>query len=680
MGESNSHYVAKFEQFFNSYYKQKIERLAEVYPEQQSLLIDYPTLERYEPEVADELREKPYVILESAEEALKSLGLVNSAGVEITPRTRIVNMPQDANVPVKHITSHVINKFIGVEGVATKVTDVKPRLITAVFQCTRCDRIYTLHQNEQTGRLNEPKTCTCENKTFNLLEDHSTFIDTQKIEVQEPLEQLRGGEQAKMLTCWLEADLTNKITPGDKLLLTGTVRLQNPKFKGSIYEKYLDTNSVTKLEREFEEIELTKEEQEKIIELSKDPDLYKKIVASIAPSIYGHSEIKEAIALQLFGGTPGKITPDGMKIRPDMHLLLIGDPGVAKSRLLQYVTQLAPKGIYVSGKSSSAAGLTASAEKDDFGEGGWVLKAGALVLSAGGQCSIDEFDKMGEEDRSSMHEAMETQQIHVAKAGIVATFKANTAILAAANPKYGRFDPYGLPAEQFNITPTILSRFDLIFTVRDVLDSNRDRELAEKILTTHQKAAMHQQELDLQGIIDTDFLRRYIGYARKEIRPILGDKAKKKMLEFYVNLRKLGEKQNSIPITARQLEGVIRLAEASAKGRLSKTVDVEDADRAIKLTNYYMKEVGVDPDTGQLDVDIVFLGTSKSRVDRTKNILRIIKKLSQEFDEVKTEMIIEEAKTEGLKEEDIENVLSELRKNGEVYMPRHGVYKPAEQR
>jgi len=355
--------------------------------------------------------------------------------------------------------------------------------------------------------------------------------------------------------------LTNVIVPGDKIQVTGVLRLQTPKFKKAVYDTFVDCNHVIRIEKEFEELELTDEQEKEIIELAKDPKLYDKLIASVAPSIYGHDEIKESIALQLFGGTPRKVKSDGMRIRPDMHILLIGDPGTAKSQLLMYVNQLAPKSVYASGKSSSAAGLTATAEKDDFSEGGWTLKAGALVLAAGGVALIDEFDKMGEEDRSSMHEAMESQEIHVAKAGMIATFKANASILAAANPKFGRFDPYEMPAAQFNITPTIMSRFDLIFPIKDELDVKKDTELADHILTSHftsavkergnyDKEEMEKAEARVKPTIDPEMLRNYIAYARSNVYPVLTEEAMNRIKSFYLDLRKMGEKSNSIPITA----------------------------------------------------------------------------------------------------------------------------------
>jgi replicative DNA helicase Mcm len=684
-------YASEFEEFFNARYKSELERLASVYPEEKSLALDYTVLEEFDANLADELIKNPYPIIKAAQEAISQLNLLNSQGEIVRLNVRFVNLPEDSKVLIRNISSMHIGKFLSVDGVVTTVTESRPKIVTAIFECRHCGRIYTIPQNDKTGKLTEPVNCACERKNFQLLLEQCTFMDTQRAEIQEPLEMLRGGEQAKKLDLWIEDDATSLIVPGDKIAITGVLKLSNAKGRGAVYDKFLDINSITQVRKDFEEIKLSEEEERKIKELGNDPKIYDKIIASIAPSIYGHNEIKEAIALQLLGGTPNKIKADGMKIRSDMHVLLIGDPGTAKSQLLIYVNQLAPKGLYVSGKGASAAGLTATAEKDDSTDGRWTLKAGALVLAAGGMASIDEFDKMTEDDRAAMHEAMETQVIHITKAGIHAVFKANTAILAAANPKYGRFDPNSLPAEQFAIPPTILSRFDLIFPIRDELDEVKDKEMAKHILTSHftagvkatksyDKKEMEKAEERVLPVIPPEFLRKYIGYAKKEIKPLLTKEAMDKIESFYVDLRKKGIKQKSVPITPRYLEAIIRLAEASAKGRLSSTVDLEDAERSIRLMVFCLKAVGIDPETGKFDIDIIAVGSSKTKQDRLKTIFRIIKKLSEGADGATHEAILEEAKAQGVRGEEFDEMLSTMLRNGEIYRPQgaRGVYRPVE--
>ncbi|NYZ79736.1 hypothetical protein H0N95_00625, partial [Candidatus Micrarchaeota archaeon] len=320
-------YVQKFEEFFTAKYKKELEKLAEFYPIKRSLNVDYKTLEEYDIELADELIQKPAEIIESAVEAVKNMSVVSSKEEPVVPHVRFFNLPNDYTLIIKNVNSSHLGKLISIEGVVTKITEVKPKLVNAVFECNHCGRIYTIPQEDTTGKIAEPSACSCERRSFSLMTEQSTFIDTQKLEVQEPLEKIRGGEISRKMSVIINDDLTNLIIPGDKLMITGTLTLKAPKFKTAVYDLFIDANHTMKLSKEFEDIELTEEEEKKIKDLSKDPKLYEKIVASVAPSIYGHSEIKEAIAMQLFGGTPHKVKSDGMKIRPDMHILLIGDPG-----------------------------------------------------------------------------------------------------------------------------------------------------------------------------------------------------------------------------------------------------------------------------------------------------------------------------------------------------------------
>jgi replicative DNA helicase Mcm len=696
---SDPHYITHLEEFLNAHYKRQLEKLAEVYPQSKSLDISYPILDGFDAELADELIEKPYSIIQATKDAVKAMDIVTGDGVDFLPNVRFHSLPDEQEVEIKNVRSDHINRFLKIPCTVTKITEVKPKLIEAAFECRHCGRVYNIPQEEQMGKILEPVMCSCERKNFELLIDQSSFVDTQVAAVQESLEKLRGGEAAKTLVVWLQDDITNKLLPGDKLEVTGTLRLKPPKYKNAVYDKFIDVNHVNKLEMEFEELELTDDDKRKIIELSRDPLIYDKIVASVAPSIYGYDEVKEAIALQLLSGTTNKVAPDGMKIRPDIHILLIGDPGTGKTRLLQYVNGLAPKGIYVSGKATTGAGLTATAEKDELAGGGWTLKAGALVLAAGGAAMIDEFDKMNDEDRSSMHEAMESQEIHVAKAGIITTFKANTSILAASNPKFGRFDRYTPIAQQFDIPPTILSRFDLIFPMKDEADEVKDRELADYVLTTHhvsgarahlkspdgkprfdEEAALLKKEEKILPAIEPELLRKYISYARKEMHPVLSTEAMEKIQEFYLELRKIGEKNTTIPVTPRQLEAVVRLAEGSAKGRLSNVVELEDAERAIKLLKYYLKQILVDPSTGQIDIDLVYTGVPKSKMDKRKSVFYAIKRLNKEFDEVTSDAILEDVRAQGIKADDLKEILQILRREGDVYCPKEGIYKPAEEK
>ncbi|MBI5884655.1 ATP-binding protein, partial [archaeon] len=339
---------------------------------------------------------------------------------------------------------------------------------------------------------------------------------------------------------------------------------------------------------------------------------------------------------------------------------------------------------------------TASAVKDEFGDGGWVLKAGALVLASGGAAMVDEFDKMDPEDRSAMHEAMEQQKVSIAKAGIVTRFKTETSILAAANPKFGRFDEYENPLTQINLPPALFSRFDLYFMIRDVLDKAKDAQIAEHILKAHQAGELlHNNEVNknsklskkrLEEIIESvspeikpDTLKKFIAYGRQKCFPVMSEEVMKRIAEFYVGLREEGRQQGgAYAATHRQLEALVRLSEASARVRLKNEVELEDVERAVKLFKKSLSEVGVDPDTKKFDIDLITTGKSHSQLTNMKKILSIVKEKSKEFDAVPIEQIIEEAAKQGIDADKTKDFVAELHKKGELYETRHGLFKPTQ--
>ncbi|MBI4814603.1 MAG: minichromosome maintenance protein MCM, partial [Methanobacterium sp.] len=387
-----------------------------------------------------------------------------------------------------------------------------------------------------------------------------------------------------------------------------------------------------------------------------------------APSIHGYRDVKEAIALQLFGGA-GKELDDKTRLRGDIHVLIVGDPGIGKSQMLKYVSKLAPRGIYTSGKGTSGVGLTAAAVRDEFG--GWSLEAGALVLGDKGNVCVDELDKMRDEDRSAIHEALEQQTISIAKAGIMATLNSRCSVLAAANPKFGRFDSYKSLAEQIDLPSTILSRFDLTFVVEDKPEEEKDRSLARHILNTHKEDNMHFE-------IDPELLRKYIAYARRNIHPILTDPAMDVLEEFYVSMRNNSIDDDSpVPITARQLEAIIRLSEASAKIKLKTHVEAEDAHQAIKLTQACLKQVGLDPETGKIDIDKVEGRPPKSERDKFRILIEVVKELEEEYGgRAPTNILISEmADRYNVSEEKVEEVVRILKHKGVIFEPSRGYLK-----
>jgi replicative DNA helicase Mcm len=527
-----------------------------------------------------------------------------------------------------------------------------------------------------------------------LVPNLSTFVDSEKIRIQETPEGLRGGEQPQTLDVDVTDDLTGIVAPGDRVILNGILRSiqrMSQGTKSTLFDIYLECNSIEVSEKEFEEVEIDEADEEVILELSRDPDLYYKISHSIAPTIFGNEEVKEAISLILFGGI-AKEMPDGSHLRGDIHMLLVGDPGIAKSQMLRYVVKLSPRGIYTSGKSSTSAGLTATAVKDEFGDGRWTLEAGALVLADMGIAAIDEMDKMTKEDRSSLHEAMEQQTISVAKAGITATLRSRCALLGAANPKMGRFDEFAPIADQINMPPSLLSRFDLIFILTDKPNSQLDRAIADHILKAHGVGELieHHRKTPIEGVddeyikkelepvtpdIDPGTFRKYIAYSKRNCFPLLTPDAKEKLIEYYLNLRSLADANKPVPVTARQLEALIRLAEASARIRLSREIDVSDSERVIRIVDTCLRQVAYDAQTGTFDIDKLVTGIPKQRKDLLRSIKEVIRSTADETGIAQRDQVTETLLAQGHNRDDIERRIEDLKRGGEALEPRKGVLR-----
>ncbi len=673
-GEDISSLVSVFEDFFTGIYKERINNVLASYPNRRSLEVNYDDLDKFDTAVADKLVKEPEVLTEAAEEAIRNMNLTPASGGEFKPHVRFFNAPGGDKLTIERLSSERLNELVSFRGIVTKRTDVMHKVKIAHYACQACGSELDA---AVTRSFKPPKMCpSCKKLALIPNEEKSRFTDMQKSETQDLLERVRGGAPAAKVELWFEDDIVNTVTPGDNIEITGILRIkptQNLKQKNDfLFTRYIEVVHAKSLKRDFEEIELTREDIDHIKEMAKDPDIEKKIFSSIAPAVYGYTEVKKALALQLFGGTRDKMMKGGAMVRDDIHLLLIGDPGIAKTRFLNSSVAIAPKAIYVSGKSVSGVGLTASAEKDELGDGGWTLKAGALVLASGGIGAIDEFDKIDEEDRGSLHEVMESQTVSIAKAGIVAKFRAKTAIIAAANPKHGRFNQTKNLADQFDVPPSLLSRFDLIFPIIDVLDEEKDLNLAEHILTSHINAAKGKMHEDSADEIDRELLRKYISYARREIKPVLSEAAKNRIKDFYLDLRRRGKSSGSVPITPRYLEGMVRLSEAHAKMRLSDVVELADSEAAIGLMEYVLKKVMTDQETGRFDVDIITTGKARSQVERIETILDILKEKTRDQEAVPRDEVLRAAEASGMDPSLAKRILQELMHKGEVYEKEPG--------
>ena len=664
--------------------------LADRFPEERSLAVPFGDIDAADTALADVLLERPEEVVAAGQRAMRELLPV--AGPESEGlRLRVVGLPVTVHRSIREIRESDLNRLVALDGIVRRVTEVRPQIRDAVFQCVACRTEFHEPQDDASMVFREPLECPesqggCgkpQGRTrFRLLPDKSTYVDAQRIEIQENPELLRHGAHPQGLSVLLTEDLTGQVLPGNRVILNGILKSfqratggRGGIVRNTTFDLMVIGTSVEFKQQEYDEIEITPEDERLFLGFQGDPTIVDKIVMSLAPTIRGMEEEKEAIALQLFGGVE-KRHPDGIRVRGDIHCLLVGDPGVAKSQLLRYIADVAPRGVYTSGKGTTAAGLTAAAVKDDFAGGRWVLEAGMLVLADGGMAVIDELDKMSPEDRSAMHEQLEHGQVSIAKAGITSTLNARCPVLAAANPKWGRFTNDRPIAEQIDLPPTLLSRFDVIFSIKDLPNQERDRRLADGILASHREgeSGIYAPQ-DALGSREAPFppelLKKYVAYAKRTVRPVLSDAALSALSDYYVKVREQGEEPNSpVPITARQLEALVRLSEAAAKARLSSEVGVEDARRAIQIMQNFLKRVAM-TETGKLDVDLVQSGVSHSQRERYEIVMRVMRELQDRPEASFTlEEFLEASERAGVPAAKAEAHLQTLRNQGEVFESR----------
>ena len=631
------------------------------------VLVNFEDLAEHSPQISELLLEKPEEVLTYLEMALVETGLIKN------PKIRLLGLPKNNFIKIRNIRAKHLNRFIWVEGIVRQASEVRPQVVSAKFECPSCGTIISVLQLEK--KFKEPSRCSCGRKGFFKLM-LKQMIDAQRLVVEESPEALVGGEQPRRINVFLKEDLVDpkmeeRTTPGSKIKIFGIlneVPVPLPTGVSTRFDLAIDANNVIPMEESYEALEISEEDELQIKELSVDPQVFDKLADTIAPSIYGYKEIKEALVLQLFGGVR-KEKSDGTMKRGDIHILLVGDPGVAKSVTLTFIAMIAPKGRYVVGKSASGAGLTATVVRDEFLKG-WSLEAGAMVLSNKGIVCIDEIEKMDPQDRSAMHEAMEQQTVTISKANVQASLRAETSVLAAGNPKYGRFDPYQALASQVDIQPTLLNRFDVIFMLRDIPDRSQDNAIATHVLSEH-------KHLGTRGSLDPYLFRKYIAYAKQRIKPKLTDEAVEEIKNFYVSLRNMpvsgGEMDiKPIPITARQLEALVRLSEASAKSRLSEKVEKRDSERAIKLMKYYLLQAGFDQDTKTFDIDKIVTGVTASRRGKILELKEAIISLENRIGKMIPIEELEKELKDKMEKTVFDDALDKLSMSGDIFRPKKG--------
>mmetsp|Transcript_7204 Transcript_7204/g.13466 ORF Transcript_7204/g.13466 Transcript_7204/m.13466 type:complete len:919 (-) Transcript_7204:135-2891(-) len=611
--------------------------------------LDCRNLADFDPELYNQLVQYPQEVIPILDIVINDeAAAINAAqdNEELPNRIQVRTYNLLASKQMRDLNPSDIDQMVSVSGMVTRCSGVLPDLKAALFRCLACGHATALQYLDR-GRILEPNKCPrpqcAQGFSMSLEHNRCQFANRQQLKMQETPDEMPDGETPQTVNLCVFDDLVDVAKPGDRVQVTGIYRAvpirtaPNRRTLKSVYKTYLDIIHIKKDQSErmrnetdkvspeestlahgrkpkYQESDqsqmFTEEQIAKFHQIASEPSLYELLVASLAPSIWEMEDIKKGILCLLFGGANNDGAGQNGKFRGELNVLLVGDPGVSKSQLLSYVNKIAPRGIYTSGRGSSAVGLTAYVTKDPETRD-MVLESGALVLSDKGVCCIDEFDKMSDSARSMLHEVMEQQTVSVAKAGIICTLNARTSVLASANPIGSRYNPNMSVVDNIQLPPTLLSRFDLIYLVLDKADQTRDRRLAEHLVSLHFAVA---PEASQQNSLDRQTLTDYISYARNCVSPLLTDEAADELVEGYVEMRRLGGHKKVITATPRQLESLIRLSESLARMRLSKTVESTDVQEALRLMKSAMKQSCTDPRTGMIDMDGINTGkTSHER-------------------------------------------------------------------
>jgi len=652
------------EQFLTEYYKNDIGELANKYPKDtQSIEIDWRDIHSFDPNLALDVCDKPRKLRDYFEQAVQNFDLPIDIDLSDV-RVRMKNVVSEREMYVGEYGPTYAEELIGVTGQIRQISQSRPQLVTGEFECQRCATLSTMPQVG--SDLQEPHECQgCERQgPFRLDKDASVFRNHQLVRLELPPEHADGAD--KYIDAHLHGDISDQLQGNERVTLTGTLTMSEDENDGRDFPWRFDADSIRVEEGGFDDLDYTEYEDE-IEEIANKDDTMQYLVDNLDPDIY-KDEKMELVCEALICGMVGAAR-NGTD-RADSHMFLVGDPGTAKSELLEAISELSPRSRYASGESVSGVGLTAAAQRTDFGPGEWTVKAGLLPRTTDGVVCIDELDKISDVDKDKLHSALEKQQIDFSKAGEDATLPARTALMAAGNPDDGRFDQYESVSEQIDLSPTMISRFDLIFTMIDQPDEEHDEKVADAVIEGWDTTAGDGAETKRDK--PDDVYQAYIAYAREKIQPTATEEAKERIKDKYVSLRSkaYGDEDSAIPLTARKLGALMRVAESSARVRLSETVDAEDANRAIKLVEQSMRDVGQDPETGEFDADVVATGMSKTQRDRIKTIEGIIDNTAPEYDQgAPIDVVIERAEEAGISEGKTEHEIEKLKQSGQIYEP-----------
>lgn len=693
----------EMERFLRQYCEEELYALWQKYPnEKRDLWVDYSDLVAWNPEMADMVvgQLEGYTRTDFTDALLDVLvELDPPIDVRLDPdrvSIRVYNLNDAHRISVGEYWSDQLGDYIAVTGQISKATPVRPKYKTRGFDCVRCGVTTIVPQVGDQGQ--EPGSCDgCDrNGPFTTNDEKSEATDYQRLRLEQLPEEVRGDTSDQIdiviegrLVRWLaERDVKS----GSRVTVTGVLGTEDE--DGAIASNWvLEAHAVEVEEDDLNADEISEEERAEIEAYAKGEygDPFTLLGDSLAPSLKGHELVEEVEYdgqqwtkwrwIKTLGGLSHlfqgwrKPNGDGTFQRGTSHMLLMGDPSTGKSTFMQAIERHSPRSATTSGKGASAAGMTAAAVKDDFGNAQWSLEAGVLVKAHGGVATVDEIDKIHPDAVESMHTALEQQTINVSKAGIHATLPCQTSLLAAGNPKNSRFTEYDKEIEQIDLVGSLLDRFDLVFVLKDKPDEQRDRDLAEHVIRSRTDAGkaergdLDEDERETSGAIPSELLIKWVKIAR-DVNPVIeDDEVFEEIRDFYVKIRQSNDSDGPVPASVRTLDGLLRLSEAAARFRLSDTIEMCDAQIAIAGVKASLEDIGYDPETGELDIDAASGNTSHSQRDRVERLKGIVGELSSAKTAADRDNVLETAEQAGIERGKAEKEIEKLKQKGELYSP-----------